>query len=89
MFKDPASKIEKKNFCRSIEPSSILCHVFTVTSVADPDVIGPPGSGSFSTRCGCGTYQAKIVRNTLIPIPTVFPLFILENDVKNVAPKKI
>jgi hypothetical protein len=39
------------------------------TSVADPDVFGPPGSGSISQRYGSGSFyhQAKIVRKTLIP----------------------
>ncbi len=41
------------------------------SSVADPYVFGPPGSGSFSQRFGSGSrsfyHQAKIVRKTLIP----------------------
>jgi hypothetical protein len=43
-------------------------------SVADPDVFGPPGSGSVNTRYGTGygsgsfCHHTKIVRKTLVPI---------------------
>ncbi len=43
------------------------------SSVADPHVFGPPGSGSFYQ-------QAKKVRKTLVPV-TSFWLFVFENDV--------
>jgi hypothetical protein len=55
------------------------------TSVADPDtqdpdVFGPPRSGSISQRYGSFHHQAKIVRKTLIPycFVTSFGLFIFE-----------
>jgi hypothetical protein len=52
------------------------------TSVPDPNVFGPPGSGSF--------YQAKIVRKPLIPTILFCDFFwtflYLKNDV-NVASK--
>jgi hypothetical protein len=41
-----------------------------LNNVADPEVFGPPGSGSLSTRYGSGYesfyHQAKIVRKILI-----------------------
>ncbi len=50
---------------------------FVKWSVADPDVFGPPGSGSIRTRYGSGSgsfhHQTKIVRKTLIS--TVWWLF--------------
>ncbi len=61
----------------------------------DPDVFGPPGSGSgsISLRHGSGSFfpQAKIVRKT--SIPTVLLLFFdfssLKYDVNVHAPSKV
>jgi hypothetical protein len=43
----------------------------TETSVVDPDpdVFGPPGSGTVSHRYGSGSFynQVKIIKKTLIP----------------------
>jgi hypothetical protein len=47
---------------------------YTYSTVPDPHVFGPPGSGSASQRYGSGSgsgffyHQAKIVRKTLTPI---------------------
>jgi hypothetical protein len=60
-----------------------------------PDIFGPPGSGSISTRYGSGSgsgygsfsYQAKIIRKTFILLfCNFFMAFYLKNDV-NVASK--
>ncbi len=44
--------------------------VLDPNSDPDPHVFGPPGSGSYSQRCGSGSFyrHANIVRKTLIPI---------------------
>jgi hypothetical protein len=49
-------------------------------SVVDPDpnIFGPPGSGSISTRSGSFNHQAKIVRKTLIPTVLRLLFFIFE-----------
>ncbi len=53
------------------------------SSVPDPHVFGPPGSGSISQRSGSFYHQAKIVRKTLIStvLWLLFDFLSLENDV--------
>jgi hypothetical protein len=57
----------------------------------DPNVFGPPGSGSFCQRYGSGSFyhQAKTVRKTLIPtfLGLLFDFLSLKNDVN--VPSKL
>jgi hypothetical protein len=62
-----------KLFCDSkISVKPVVAEKFESqeSSIADPDVFGPHGSGSISTRYGSGSgsfyNQTKIVRKTLI-----------------------
>ncbi len=74
-----------------------VVRIFVCSSVADPDpnVFGPPGSGSNIQRYGSGSgsfyNQTKIVRKTLIPTALWLLsdfFFIFENDV-NVPSKSL
>ncbi len=54
-----------------VQNSLLLSTAHVIFSVADPDpdIFGPPGSGSIYQRYGSGSFyhQAKIVRKTLLP----------------------
>jgi hypothetical protein len=62
---------------------------FMATIIADPDVLGPPGSGSVSKMFGSGTFyhQLKIERKTLIPtvLRLLYDFLSLQNDVNVVS----
>jgi hypothetical protein len=54
-----------KYLCIGCIASNLL---LVLTSVVDPYVFGPPGSGSVSQRYGSVSfYHAKIVKKTLMP----------------------
>jgi hypothetical protein len=72
-----ATKLGSEKFHRIYDRIDYYVVPYAVSSVLDPDpnppdpnVFGPPGSGSISQRCGSGSgsfyHQAKIVRKTLI-----------------------
>ncbi len=66
-----------------------------LTRVADPNVFGPPGSGSVSQRNESGTgafyHQAKIVRKTLVPTVLwfLYDFISLKNDVNVPSKSKV